>query len=108
MLSGGVGLLELREQLWDCPKCSGVDRTVRADVHSRFHSCPALGGLTAPMVPRGVKADMRVHERQDYVGTEDVPYVDGRPVSSVEIVRNDGNDVAVYAPTAYAHGGERT
>jgi hypothetical protein len=51
---------------------------------------------------------MRVHERQDYVGTEDVPYVDGRPVSSVEIVRNDGNDVAVYAPTAYAHGGERT
>jgi hypothetical protein len=99
-----VPILQPREQLWDCPKCGGVDRTFRVDVHSRFHACKALGGLTSPMVARGVKADVRVHEREDYVGTEDVPLVDGRPISSVEIVREDGNDVAVYAPTAYANG----
>ncbi len=102
-----VTILAPREQLWDCPKCGGVDRTVRTDVHSRFHACAALGGLTAPMVPRGVKADVRVHEREDYIGTEDVPLVDGRPIMAIEIVRDDGNDRTVYAPTAYADGGER-
>lgn len=104
---GGAILLQPREQFWDCPMCGAVDRTARAEVHTRFHACKALGGLDAPMVPRGVKADVRVHERQDYIGTEDVPLVDGRPIAAVETVRDDGNDMAVYAPTAYAHGGDR-
>lgn len=102
MLRGVV--FDMPRRYWVCPKCGAEDVTREAQPHSRFHSCPALGGLTAPMLPRGLNADVRVHEREDYVGTEDVPLVDGRPISAVEVVRDDGNDVTVYAPTAYASG----
>lgn len=93
----------VRETRWLCPNCTATDLTKQAGPHTRFHACPALGGLTAPMVPEGLHCDVRVHEREDYVGTEDVQYANGRPVTAIEIVRDDGNDVAVYAPTA--HGG---
>ena len=93
----------VKPQLWECRLCGGTDQTTEAQPHTRFHACPAMGGLTTPMVPAGQKCDVRVHEREDYVGGEDVQYANGRPITAIETVRDDGNDVAVYAPTA--HGG---
>lgn len=88
---------------WYCPNCRLEDTTVEARPHTRFHACPKLRGLTAPMLPAGMKAKVVVHEREDYINGEHVqldPEL-GRPVMSVETVRDDGsNDLIVFAPTA--------
>ncbi|WP_143589852.1 hypothetical protein [Streptomyces africanus] len=74
--------------------------TVGAD--NRFHTCPGLAGLLAPMVLEGVRARVRAVVREDYVGGEDVRYDDeGRPVMSVVTERDDGRDCVAFAPTAH-------
>jgi hypothetical protein len=80
--------------------------THEAQPHTRFHACRGLKGLTAPMVPEGTRCEVKAVEREDYVGKEIVT-VDGdnRPVMAVETVRDDGNDVAVFAPCATPSGG---
>lgn len=88
---------------WVCPKCNFRDTTRTAEPHSRFHSCPGMGGLTMPMIREGDRVKVVINEREDYIGKEEVQYVDGVPVMNVTTVRDDGQDVAVYAPTA--HGG---
>jgi hypothetical protein len=90
------------ERRWWCPNCSAEDRTFEARPHSRFHTCPGLRGLTAPMLPAGIRAKVEVHEREDYVNDEDVQLDPerGRPVMSVTTTRDDGEDVVVFAPTA--------
>lgn len=95
-------LLEGGEQRWACPNCSATDRT-RGE-SNRFHRCPGLGGLLAPMVPEGTDCVVRAVEREDYVGREQVQYdAAGRPVMSVVTERPDGsNDVLVNVPTATA------
>jgi len=86
-----------------CPNCTLTDVTVEVGQHSRFHACPGLKGLTAPMVPAGMSAKVEAVERQDFVANEIVTVDgDGTPVMSVTTTRDDGNDVAVYAPTATA------
>jgi hypothetical protein len=87
---------------WECPNCPLEQVTHEAEPHTRFHACPGLAGLTAPMVPAGTACKVEAVERQDYVGGEDVQYDgNGRPVMSVVTTRDDGNDVAVFAPTAH-------
>lgn len=101
-----VPLLDVPVTRWECPNCPATDTTRQAEPHSRFHSCPGLAGLSAPMVPAGTPCKVIAHERGDYIGAENVQYdADGRPVASVETVRDDGNDVTVYAPTAHLEGG---
>lgn len=86
---------------WYCPNCGLTDQTREVRPHTRFHTCPKLRGLTAPMLPAGVKAKVVAHERDDYVGTEKVQTDStGRPVMSVITTRADGQDVTVFAPTA--------
>jgi hypothetical protein len=69
--------------------------------HTPFHICPALGGLTAPFVPAGARAEHRTVEREDWVGSELVQVdAHGRPVMAVVTVRDDGQDCTVFAPTA--------
>ena len=88
---------------WHCPNCGLSDVTHEARPHSRFHTCPKLRGLSAPMLPAGIAAKVVAHEREDYVGTEDVqPDENGRPVMSVVTTRDDGQDAVVFAPTAHA------
>ena len=90
---------------WYCPNCGLRDQTREARPHSRFHICPKLHGLTAPMLPAGTKAKVEAREREDYVGTDTVQTDDeGRPVMSVVTTRDDGQDVAVFAPLATARG----
>jgi hypothetical protein len=101
-----VPLLAAPERRWECPNCDHVDVTREALPHSRFHNCAGLAGLSAPMVPAGTRCKVEAVEREDYVGAEDVQYDgDGRPVMAVVTTRDDGNDVAVYAPTAHGSFG---
>lgn len=91
------------EHRWACPSCDLTDVTREPGVHSRMHACRGLRGMTVPMVPAGTNCKITLNERQDYVGTEHVQVDgDGRPVMSATITRDDGEDVAVYAPCATA------
>lgn len=90
-----------REHRWECPNCDLQQITHEAEPHTRFHSCPGLRGLTAPMMPAGTRCKVEALDREDYVGRELVQTdADGRPVMSVQTTRDDGTDLAVYAPTA--------
>ena len=89
---------------WYCPNCGKTDRTQEARPHTRYHVCPKLRYLSAPMLMRSMNAKVVAHDREDYVGKEDVQ-VDGngRPIMSITTERADGtNDVVVFAPTAHA------
>ena len=93
------------ERRWECPNCPLEQVTHEAQPHTRFHNCPGLAGLSAPMVPAGTSCKVEAVEREDYVGTEQVQYDNrGRPIASVVTTRDDGTDVAVYAPTATLRG----
>lgn len=88
---------------WVCPNCVVTDVTHEPRPHTRFHTCRGLRGLTAPMVPAGTKCKIEVQEREDYVGTERVQTdANGRPVMSIVTTRDNGQDCAVFAPTATA------
>jgi hypothetical protein len=55
------------------------------------------------MVPDGVNAKVEAVERDDYIGREMVTLDgDGRPIMRVETTRDEGTDVAVFAPCATA------
>ena len=100
-----AALLEPPVTDWVCPGCGHTDRTRQARAHTRMHACPKAGGMTVPLAVAGVAAKLVMHEREDYVGDEDVPVAaDGRVYMSAEIIRDEGTDLAVYAPTAYADG----
>jgi len=75
---------------------------------TRFHVCPALHGINAPLLPRGVPAMVVAREREDYVGKEVGVLMDdrGKAIMSVETIRDNGTDVAVFAPTAQARAEE--
>lgn len=92
-----------REQRWECPNCDLTDVThwPAGQVGSRFHNCPGLRGLEAPMVPAGTPCKVEVVEREDYIGREMVQTdSEGRPVSFIVTTRDEGNDVVVRAPCA--------
>lgn len=87
------------DRLWECPNCESEARTV--DAKTPMHPCGGLAGLMVPLVVKGTKCKVEAVEREDFLGTEDVPYDgNGRPVMSTVITRDDGQDCTVYAPTA--------
>lgn len=92
------------ETRWECPNCILTDVTREARVHSRMHNCAGMKGLSTPMVEAGTRCKVEAHEREDYLGADD-GWVrldgEGRPIMSVTITRDDGEDCAVYAPTAH-------
>lgn len=66
-----------------------------------MHPCPGLAGLMVPLLREGVRADLRVVEREDYVGNDFVQIDgNGRPVMAVKTVRDDGEDCTVFPSTA--------
>ncbi len=96
-------ILEQQPQKWSCPACPAY--AVTFGQPNRYHNCAGLAGLLTPMVPAGQRCKVEVHERQDYIGNEDVQLDDnGRPIMSVVVTREGGEDVTVYAPTAYLRG----
>jgi hypothetical protein len=105
----GAVLLQPPEQRWECPNCPVTDVTVGQP--NRFHPCPGMGGMLAPLVPAGSGARVFAVEREDYVGRERAHAqrdADGRYVMAVVTERPDGsNDVMVNAPTAVGEGMNR-
>ncbi len=98
-------MLNPPQRRWECPNCDFTDVTYEAEPHSRFHACRGLKGLTAPMVPAGTRCKVEAKEREDYIGHEDITYDgEGRPVMAIETTRDEGTDVAVFAPCAHAGG----
>ncbi len=67
---------------------------------AQFHHCRARAGLFAPLHPEGLAHKETVIEREDYIGTDRVQLVDGRPVMAVETTRDTGTDRVVFAPIA--------
>lgn len=65
---------------------------------AQLHDCRALHGLTVPLIAEGIRAEVRLLEREDYVGSEHVTYAAGRPVRGLEIMRDEGSDAVAYAP----------
>lgn len=95
-----------RVEDWRCPNCGHAEQTRGLPANAqRFHPCPGLKGLTAPLVRAGVNAKVEAVERGDWVGTELVQRApeDGRPYMGVRTTRDDGTDFAVFAPTATAN-----
>ena len=94
--------LLISEQRWACPNCDLTEVT-QGQPGNRFHNCAGLNGLTAPMVPAGTSCKVEAVEREDYVGKEVLTYDSaGRPITAVNVTRDDGNDVVVFAPCATA------
>jgi len=87
-----------------CPQCGKTARVKNLVIKSaRMHQCPKLRGLVAPMVREGVKAEVVLHEREDYIGTTNVQLDPERkrPVMNLETRYADGHtDLVVYAPAA--------
>jgi hypothetical protein len=96
-------------QDWYCPQCKKTDRTpaqtwVHGERASRFHTCPKLRFLSAPMLPATLKAKVEVREREDYING-DLVQLDperGRPIMNMVTTRDNGTDARVFAPTAIA------
>ena len=106
MSNKGPVLIEPPLRRWYCPNCGRTSVTRELRPHTRFHTCPKIGMLTAPMLPEGVKAKVEAKEREDYVGNEVVQLNDeGRPVMAVTTTRDEGQDAIVFAPTATARSG---
>lgn len=100
-----MDVLLAREQRWSCPNCTLEQVTFEPRPHTRFHACRGLRGLTAPMIPAGTRCKVEATDRDDYVGADMVQTDgDGRPVMSVVTTRDDGTDVAVFAPCAVMRG----
>jgi len=96
--------LLLPERRWYCPNCQVTDITRQATEHMPYHACRGLRGLMAPLVQIGVRAEVVVVEREDYIGTEKV-HLDperGRPVMAVVTKRDNGEDRIINAPVATA------
>jgi len=95
-------LLDTPVRDWYCPNCGKTDQTREYRPHTRYHTCPKLRYLSAPMLEAGIKAKVVLHEREDYVG-HDVPQVDperGRPIMNITTTRDDGQDAMVFAGLA--------
>lgn len=95
-------LLEPPVRVYECPSC-GHRQTSRA-LLGVIHSCPQLGGITAPMQLAdrygiiGDAAHHRLVERGDWIAGEAVQH---GGVMAVHTERPDGShDTLVFAPTA--------
>ena len=104
---GAVPLLRAMVD-WSCPNCWVADSAPPPPPGQvRFHNCPGLHGLSAPLVRAGTVCKVTAEERQDYLGGEvQATGDDGRPYMAVRTTRDDGCDLAVNAGLAQVRLGE--
>lgn len=87
--------------LWECRACPAGARTV--DDKIPMHLCPGGPGILIPLTRVGERVKVEVIEREDFIGGDHVQTdARGRPVMAVVTTRDDGQDVQVFAPTAWA------
>lgn len=89
---------------WACPNCSCRDVTQPLPPgSSRYHPCPGLHGLNAPMVRAGTKAQVYAVEREDYLnGDWQATGDDGKPYMAIKTAYEDREDVLINAGLARA------
>ena len=93
---------------WSCPNCwvTAVSPPL-APGQAKFHICPGLHMLSAPLVEAGTRCKVVAEERADYLGKEVQAHGDdGKPYMAVRTTRDDGDDLAVNAGMARARLGE--
>jgi hypothetical protein len=97
-------LLLQAAQDWFCPNCPAAETTPPLPPNaSRFHGCPGLHGLTAPLVRAGTRCKVEAEERQDYLGDDLQATGDnGKAYMAVRTTRDDGDDLLVNAGLAKA------
>jgi len=99
-----VPLLKQYEDL-HCPNCGLSERVLPLPPgQSKYHNCPRLHMLSAPLVPVAMDAKIVAEEREDYLNGEVQATGDnGRPYMAVRTVRADGSDdLLVNAGWAHA------
>ena len=96
-----AALLDAR-QGWECPNCDLTEVTQPLPPGaSRFHPCPGLHGLIAPLIRAGLHCKVEAEERQDYLAGEIQRHGDdGRPYMAVRTTYADHDDLAVNAGLA--------
>lgn len=95
-------------QAWECPNCDVTDVTPPLPPgQSRYHTCPGLHSLNAPLVRAGVKCKVTAEERQDYIGSEiQARGDDGRQYMAVRTTTDDHDDLLVFAGVAQLRAGD--
>lgn len=98
-----IPLLTVTED-WYCPNCAITDTTTGLPPNSaRFHTCPGLHNLTAPLVRAGTRCKVEAEERQEYLGSEvQARGDDGRQYMAVRTTTDDHDDLLVFAGLAHA------
>jgi hypothetical protein len=88
---------------WTCPNCP-TSVTTPLLIPNRYHACPGLHGLVAPLVRAGADCKITALPREDYLNGEiQRTGDDGRPYGGVRVDRPDGsNDLVMFAPLARA------
>ena len=103
----GVPLLRTMVD-WSCPNCWITDTAPPPPPGQvRFHNCPGLHGLSAPLVQAGISCKVTAEEREEYLGSEIQKMGDdGKAYMAVRTTRDDGCDLAVNAGLAQARLGD--
>lgn len=93
---------------WYCPNCQiALAAPEPPPGQSKFHVCPNLHGLTAPLIRAGIRCKVEAEEREDYLGGEvQAMGDDGKAYMAVRTTRDDGCDLAVNAGLAQARLGD--
>jgi hypothetical protein len=89
---------------WCCPNCMTTDRTLGLPPNAaRFHTCPGLHMLTAPLIRAGIRCKVTAEERADYLnGDVQAAGDDGKPYMAVRTTYGDHDDLLVNAGLARA------
>lgn len=98
----GIPLIEAHAD-WACPECGLAERTPPMPPGQfRYHPCPALHGLNAPLARAGTGCRLIAVERQDYLNGEvQATGDDGRPYMGIETRYADGHtDFQAHAGAA--------
>lgn len=87
---------------WRCPNCAVTDQTLGLPPNAaRFHTCPGLHMLTAPLIRAGIRCQVTAALREDFLrGEIQATGDDGKPYMNVRTTRDDGEDLAVNAGLA--------
>jgi hypothetical protein len=102
-----VPLLNVIED-WFCPNCMTSEQTKALPPgSSRYHTCPGLHMLTAPLIRKGTQCKVTAEERADYLNGEiQATGDDGKPYMAIRTTHDDHDDLVVNAGLAQARFGE--
>jgi hypothetical protein len=77
---------------WVCPNCGLTERTPALPPDSsRYHNCPRLHSLSAPLIRAGMSAKIEAVEREDVLGKQiQATGDDGKPYMAIRTEFADG------------------